>query len=138
MQTPNYHIEFYKADFEYSPQVTAEATMVRVLGVDWSRIFNWDAAKISNSNELSSPGVDITLGTNVVVDPIVGVISAVIPVLGDQVKGGVRSYALYNLMAENPGYDVVVYPQYEVKKFIVPIFYSKRTARVTARLAKIK
>ncbi|MDX9770179.1 MAG: hypothetical protein RBT19_07440 [Tenuifilaceae bacterium] len=138
MQTPNYHIEFYKSDFEYSPQVTAEATMVRVLGIDWSRLFNWNSATISNSNEFSSPNLDVSVGTTVLVDPIVGVVSAIIPVLGDQVKGGVRSYALYNLMAENPGYDVVVYPQYEVKKYIVPIFYSKRTAKVTARLAKIK
>ena len=39
MKTPNYHIEFYKSDFEYSRQVTAEATSVRVLGIDWTRLF---------------------------------------------------------------------------------------------------
>jgi hypothetical protein len=90
MQTPNYHIEFYKNDFEYSSQVTAEATMVRVLGIDWSRIFNWNSATISNSNEFSSPNLDVSVGTTMLVDPIVGVVSAIIPVLGDQVKGGVR------------------------------------------------
>ena len=138
MQTPNYHIEFYKADFEYSPQVTGEATVVRVLGIDWSRLFSWNSANISNSTENSPQNFNVSVGSTVPVDPVVGVISEVIPVIGDQIKGGVRSYALHNLMAENPGYDVVVYPQYEVKKYIIPIFYSKRTAKVTARLAKIK
>ena len=108
MQTPNHHIEFYKNDFEYSTQLTAEAKVVRVFGIDWSRLFGRKSAQ--------SP----------------------IPVFGEAVRAGARSYALYNLMAENPGYDVVVYPQYEVRKFIVPLFYSKRTAKVTARLAKIK
>ncbi len=60
------------------------------------------------------------------------------PVIGDYGKGKVNSYALYNLMQQNPGYDVVIYPQYETKKFIVPLIYSKRTVKVTARLGRIK
>jgi hypothetical protein len=137
MQTPNYHIEFYKADFESSQQLSAEATVVRILGIDWSRLFNWNGAYIYNSSDASSAGIPISIGTTVPIDPIVGIISTAIPVFGDKAKGRVRSYALYTLMAENSGYDVVVYPQYETKKYLIPIFYSKRTAKVTARLAKL-
>ena len=138
MQTPNYHIEYYKADFEYSQQVNAEATVVRVFCVDWSRLFKWNSATISNSTEGSSAGTGISIGASIPIDPIVGILSTVIPVFGDKAKGTANTYALYSLMAENPGYDVVIYPQYETKKFIIPFIYSKRTAKVTARLAKIK
>ena len=69
---------------------------------------------------------------------LTGGLSATIPVIGNYGKGKVSSYALYNLMQENPGYDIVIYPQYEVKRFIIPVFYAKRTAKVTARLGKIK
>lgn len=138
MQTPNYHIEFYKADFDYSEQVVAEATITRILCIDWSRVFNWNAATISNSTDASSAGIGVSLSAVVPIEPIVGMISTFVPVLGEQAKGKINAYALYNLMADNPGYDVVIYPQYETKKYIIPFIYSKRTAKVTARLAKIK
>ncbi|MDD2549573.1 MAG: hypothetical protein PHD00_05680 [Bacteroidales bacterium] len=138
MQTPNYHIEYYKADFEYSEQVVAEATVTRILCIDWSRILGWKTASISNSTDAPSAGIPVALSASIPVEPIVGMVSTVIPVFGHKAKGKVRSYALHNLMAENPGYDVVIYPQNETKMFIFPLFYSKRTAKVTARLAKIK
>lgn len=137
MKYPNYHIEFYKADFDYSQQVMAEVTSVRILGIDWQRLFKWESGQI-NSDRFDERTQNIAISGNVLVDPIVGAISTVIPILGDYGKGKVSSYALYNLMRDNPGYDVVIYPQYETKKFIIPIFYSKRTVKVTARLGKIK
>lgn len=137
MKYPNYHIEFYKADFEYSPQVTAEAKSVRVLGIDWKRLFNWETGSL-HSDRFDSPSQNIVINGAYQVDQIVGAVSAVVPVLGDYQKGKVSSYALFRLMQENPGYDVVIYPQYESRKFIVPLFYSKRTVTVTARLGRIK
>ena len=137
MKSPNYHIEFYKADFDYSPQVMSEAISVRILGVDWQRLFKWESGQI-NSDQFADKTQNIAISGNIIADPIVGAISTVIPVLGDYGKGKVSSYALYNLMKDNPGYDVVIYPQYETKKLIIPIFYSKRTVKVTARLGKIK
>ncbi|MFO8022640.1 MAG: hypothetical protein R6U65_09265 [Perlabentimonas sp.] len=137
MKNPNYHIEFYKADFDYSKQVEAEATSVRILGVDWERLFKWESGQAEYENQ-NNQKQNISISGNVIADPIIGTISAVVPVLGDIGKGKVSSYALYKLMQENPGYDVVIYPQYETKKFIIPIFYSKRTVKVKARLGKIK
>jgi hypothetical protein len=137
MKTPNYHIEFYKSDFEYSKQVTAEATSVRVFGIDWNRLFKWETGQV-NSDRFNQQTQNITISGNIVTETVAGAFSTVVPVLGDHGKGKVSSYALFNLMKENPGYDVVIYPQYESKKFIVPIFYSKRIVKVTARLGKIK
>jgi len=119
LKTPNYHIEFEKADFEYSDQLSAQATSVRILGIDWERLFNMKMGQIEQDGPASYP------------------VPFAVPVIGDYGKGVVSSYALYNLMQENPGYDVVIYPQYEADNFVVPIFYSKKTVKVTARLAKI-
>lgn len=136
MKSPNYHIEFYKSDFDYSPQLTAEASSVKILMIDWKRIFGWKTGEL-NSDRFQSATQDISVSGNIVANPVLGAVSAVIPILGDYGKGKVSNYALYNLMNENPGYDVVVYPQYETKKFVFPLFYSKTKVQVTARLAKI-
>lgn len=136
MKTPNHHIEFYKGDFDYSSQVSAEATSVRILGIDWERLFGWESGGIETdgSGQISQ----IAIGGNALSDNGAGSFTAVIPVVGDFAKGKVSSYALYKLMQDNPGYDIVIYPQYEKKTFIFPVFYSKRTVKVTARLGKIK
>ena len=138
MKTPNYHIEFYKSDFEYSPQVQAEATSVRVPGIDWERLFNWQSGDLESDRFNFTKEERTVITGNVVADEFVGTLTTIIPVIGDYGKGKVNSYALYNLMQENPGYDVVIYPQYETQKFIVPLFYSKRHVKVTARLGRIK
>ncbi len=137
MKTPNYHIEFYKNDFEYSQQVSAEATSVRILCIDWQRFLNWETGNIS-SDRFRDDSQNVMVSGNIIADPVVGVVSAIIPVVGDYGKGKVSAYALHHLMQENPGYDVVIYPQYETQRFFVPLFYSKRTVTVTARLGKIK
>jgi hypothetical protein len=137
MKQPNNHIEFYKGDFEYSAQVTGEATSVKILMIDWNRLFSWKTGDVSGETQPTSP-INISMGTQLAVDPIVGVLSAVIPVLGESAKGAVSNYALYDMMQKNPGYDVVLYPQYESKKFIIPFIYSKTTVKATARLGKIK
>ena len=137
MKTPNYHIEFYKSDFEYSPQVSAQAKSTRILMIDWNRIFEWKNGELS-SDRFQNTFMDTNATASGLINPIAGTVSSVIPVVGDNRKGRVSSYALFNLMTENPGYDVVIYPQYEAKKFVFPFFYSKTTVIVTARLGKIK
>lgn len=124
MKSPNYHIEFYKGDFEYSQQVTTEATSIRVLGIDWQRLFKWELGEIS-SDRFEDQVNKVAIHGQLIVDPIIAGLSTLIPVLGDYKKGKVSSYALYKLMRENPGYDIVIYPQYETKRFIIPIFIRK-------------
>ena len=116
MKTPNSYVEYHAADFELSGPVTGEATIVKVLGIDWQHLFG--------TKEIGETGA---IGTSV-------------PVIGNLVSAG-ANYALFNLMKKNPGYDVVIYPQVETYRH-APVLgtdlYSKTTYKVTARLGKLK
>lgn len=138
MKQPNNHIEFYKGDFEYSSQVSGEATSVKVLMIDWARLFSWKGGNVSGEEVSTPAAANVALGLPIELSPVIGIISAAIPVLGDYTKGQVNNYALYEMMKKNPGYDVVIYPQYETTKFVIPFIYSKTTVKATARLGRIK
>jgi hypothetical protein len=118
MREPNSHVEFYKSDFTFSEQFSAEATQSKIFGIDFARLFKTTTGTVSG-----------------------GTASFAIPVIGSFIQNPTTSYALYNLMSDHKGYDVVFYPQYEtvVEKPIIglPIFV-KTTVTVTARLAQIK
>ncbi|MEJ8756526.1 hypothetical protein WG947_05935 [Pontibacter sp. H259] len=121
MREPNTHVELVKNDFTYSEQVTAEATTTKILGIDFERIFKAEGGSTQGG------GSSISLAS--------------VPVIGNMVVDRTANYALYNLMAANPGYDVVFYPQYEtkvVKPFLGIGLLTKITkVKTTARLAKL-
>ena len=116
MKGPNATVEYHAADFDMSAQVVGEATIIRVLGIDWQRLFG--TTEIGSTSDFGT----------------------VIPSVGTIIPGG-ANYALFNLMKKNPGYDVVIYPQVETHRH-APILgtdlYSKTTYKVTARLGKLK
>lgn len=119
MKEPNVYMKLTTDDVELSEQFTAEATTVRVIGIDWTRLFG-----TTETGETS------------------GTISfASIPVIGSMLGDRTSNYALYKLMEAHPGYDVVIYPQYESHRS-APVLgtdlYSKTTVKVTARLGKLK
>ncbi|MEX0966417.1 MAG: hypothetical protein WD077_04210 [Bacteroidia bacterium] len=122
MREPSSRVEFEKDDFALSGQVSAEAKTVKVLSIDWSRLSGRETAAIQGGPQGM---VDI----------------ANIPVIGNYVVDKTANYALYNLMAANPGYDVVFYPQYEtrVERPIIGIgfLYKTTTVKTTARLGKL-
>ena len=113
MRVPNTKVELKSSDFELSEQFTAEATSTEILYIDWAGIFG-------------------TTYTGVMGD---------IPVIGTTFYGRAANEALYKLMQEHPGYDVVFYPQFE-KHEVAPILgtglYRTVTVKVTARLGKLK
>ena len=117
MREPNAHIEYYAADFDLSESVTGEATVTKVIFIDWEHLFG-----------TTRYGETPALGTN-------------IPVIGSFINDNGVSYALFDLMKKNPGYDVVIYPQVESYRH-APVLgtnlYSKTTYKVTARLGKLK
>ena len=119
MREPSAIMEWKKDDFQYSGQVTGEATVVKIIGIDFKRLFKKEVG--------SSTG---------------GVASASIPIIGPLLEKflGDKSvgYAMYDLMDKNQGYDVVFYPSVEVKKTGIPILFTTTKVKVTARLAKIK
>lgn len=65
-----------------------------------------------------------------------------IPVIGSVMFDKTSNYALFELMSKNEGYDVVFYPQYEIKvlKPILGIGFLTKitTVKTTARLGKLK
>ena len=115
MREPNSHVEFVASDFELSDPVSAEASVTHILWIDWQRTFGTSRAGFANNGRE-------------------------LPIIGNMVYGG-ANIALYKLMQENPGYDVIFYPQVEEHRS-APILgsgiYSHTTYKVTARLGKMK
>jgi len=115
MREPNIRFEFNSNDIILSEQFSAEATSTRILGIDWKRV-----CKKANDGYVNNVSV---------------------PIIGALIEDKTVNQALYNLMQEHPGYDVVVYPQYHkdaYKPVLGTHIYSKTTVRVTARLGKLK
>jgi hypothetical protein len=113
MKSPNNYIEFYRGDFDYSEQVSGEATSVQIFGIDWARIFDKSMGEI---------------GANGTID---------IPIIGGFLGSKVNTYAVFNMIKDNPGYDVVLFPQFETK-VDNKIIMKTTTVKVTARLGRIK
>ena len=121
MREPNVRVNLEMEDFELSQQVTATAVQKKIIGIDWSRIFTTKSGTIQKS----SPMINY----------------ASIPVVGTPIVGQTSSFALYNLMEENPGYDVVYYPQFEKihkKPLGLGLIIRTTTVKVSARLGKLK
>lgn len=129
-------------DFELSEQVTASATVVRVFGVDWKRLFSWQTGVIGDGIQTSEIQVGTGYHSISALDAnnndLTSISTFILPVLGTILRGNAPAYALNTLMQENPGYDMIIYPQYNRKKKVVPFFYSKTEVEVTARLGKLK
>ena len=117
------HVELNRSDFDLTEQETAEATSVKILNIDFARLFTNKTGFVDEMNN--------------------GVISATsIPVVGQYLADRTTSYAFYNLMDNNPGTDFIFYPQTE-KKLICPVLgicliNSITTVRVTSRLGTFK
>lgn len=122
MREPNTRVNLNKEDFTLSEQVTAEATSVKILGIDWSRLF------ISRTGAIQG-GVSSAISL------------ASIPVIGNFIADKTANYSLYELMNDNPGYDVVFYPQYETKisrpALGIGFLTTITTVKTTARLGKL-
>lgn len=117
MREPYSRVEFEKDDFILSDQVGGSAKQSKVLGIDWNRFSKKQTGHVTPS-------------------------FAKVPVIGTGfISNPTGSYALYNMMMSNPGYDVVFYPKYtySVYKPVLGIgFIYKRTeVQVTARLGKL-
>jgi len=123
MREPNVRVELERDDFELSQQVSAEATSVRILGIDWKRLLNVEQGSVEGWAFSA-----VNLGY--------------IPIIGTGITEPTSFYALHEMMKNNPGYDVVFYPQYEAivnRPFIgIGFIYKKTTVKATARLGRMK
>lgn len=122
MREPDTRVNLNKSDFSLSEQVSASATSVKVVGIDWARFFTKKTGVVDGKGSSTISLVSI-------------------PVIGNIVSDRTANYSLYELMNENAGYDVVFYPQYETKVFkpVLGIgFFTKiTTVKTTARLGKL-
>ncbi len=114
MREPNVRVELTANDFELSDQVTGEAKVVRVFGIDWARLFSEKTGETGAAQSVN------------------------IPIVGNLVAGNGSNYAIYDLMQKNPGYDVVVYPQVESHRTNFLFLFTSTDYKVTARLGKLK
>ncbi len=120
MREPNVRVDLNMDDFILSEQVSAEATSTKIAGIDFSRLYlKKKGAVIAGPNQMSFS----------------------IPIIGNVVSNRTANYALYELMQDNPGYDVVFYPQYKttvVKPLLGLGFLTKiSTVKVSCRLGKL-
>ncbi len=109
MQEPKVHFELTGNDFILSAPVTGEATVTRVLGIDWARLFNTTAGFVESNASI----IGLVLNAD-------------------------EQYAIYDLLDKNPGYDFVMYPQTVVKTTGVQGIFTQTEVKVTARLGKLK
>ncbi|MCX6350989.1 MAG: hypothetical protein NTX03_03905 [Bacteroidetes bacterium] len=114
MKEANYKVEFKKDDFTYSELNTGSAIETKILGIDWQRLFKKEYFGPAQTLQNQIPFVGAVL------DP-----------------SAVDGYAMYDLMAKNPGYDVIFFPTFERKGFSIPNLYSKTEVKVTAKLGKL-
>ena len=125
MREPNILLNLKKDDFTLSEQKVAQAKSVKIIGIDFRRIFRDKTGSLTNG----VLNIDATLIPN-------------IPIVGNLAVDKTSNYALYQLMQQNPGYDVVFYPQYETRVMRpilgIGILCKITTAKVTARLATLK
>ena len=113
MREPNVRIELDADDMVLSEPVTGTATIVRVFGIDWKRLFKGEGATVSA--------------------PIMGITPELLP------DGS--SQAIYDMLEKNPGWDFVMYPQAKSESDRVlglGLLYSETQTTVTARLGKLK
>lgn len=109
MKEPIVQFQLNADDYILSEQVVGEATVTRVFGIDWSRLFT------NRYGQITTPiyGITTTLSLD-------------------------TQYAVYDLYEKNPGYDFVMYPQVTVVTSGVPGLFQQDKIKVVARLGKMK
>lgn len=118
MQNSDTQLQLRPFDLEISDTKTASASVTRVIGIDFSRLFKVDGANFSRNGIASG---------------------FMVPVLGAEIVSADQQYALRSLIEDHngTGYDMVLYPKFQQKitSFIV---FTKTETTVTARFAKLK
>lgn len=106
-------IQLKPEHLEVTAPMEATAVTTRIIGVDWERLFSKRTATIRGTVYSSIVSFDKT-----------------------------DEYAIFNLLRQNEGYDMVLYPKFErvERKPVLGIgmIYSVTEVKVSARMAKLK
>jgi hypothetical protein len=149
MRESNYQIWLNKTDITYTEQIQGTASQSRIFGIDFKRLFarKYDMGGIgglpSNPvNANSSVGLGSSTAFTVLGGNPVGGNALLNTVNFSNIIGlnsnvsRVEQFAINDLIAKNPGYDLIMFPQFEVKHRWY-VLGSKTHVVVTARLAKL-
>lgn len=110
MKESNTLVELKKEDFTLTEQVSGTAKQIKIIGVDWGRLFRKEKGK--------------TVST---------------PLIGNKTTPGkVESYAIHDMLSSNMNYDVVFYPSFETTRLNILFLFTKTEVTVRARLGKLK
>lgn len=140
MREANYQLWLHHEDLEYSQQLTGKAEQTRIAFLDFERLFGKKRWEFGNFGDLPqdpfNPNVNVNANGTVVNSQ--AVVNAVINgVIGVSSVSRVEQMAMYDLMRQNPGYDMVMFPQFTSRRkwFVVG---SKTEVTCKAKLAKLK
>jgi hypothetical protein len=150
MQEGNYALQFHKEDFEFSDVVTGSAKETKILGIDWTRVFNRKETILKGDNQAANVGGG-TLGfangrgeyygngyaSLYAYNNFLLPADLALSVIGNLAKSHAEELALHDLAQKNPNFDVILFPKYDKKTFW---WVLGRTTKVTAkaRLGQLK
>jgi hypothetical protein len=135
----NYALQFKRNDFEFSDVVTGTAKEVKVLGVDWKRLFNRKETILKPEGETANSPTFGQLNYGRAQGYYYGsgsgsfyrYMNLGLPVdLAEEL-------ALHDLAQKNPDFDVILFPKYD-KKTHWWILGRTTTVTAKARLGQLK
>ncbi len=143
MREANYQLWLHHEDLELSERITGSASQNKFLGIDWQRTFgkeNFEFGGFGNlPNDPTNGSINGSIGTASIINgenfsPVNIILSGVIGITS---ASRVEQMAMYDLIRQNPGYDIVMFPVFQThKKWYV--LGSKTEVVCTAKLGKLK
>ena len=111
--------------YQFSEWQVAKGTQTKILTIDFKRLFSKQIGVIDSPQWAF---------------PVAADSSRYLPqryTTGNSLFGaGAYDQAIYNLITDNPDYNVIAQPLFEVKRFVVTLFYARTTVSLKARLGR--
>lgn len=148
MREANYQLWLHHEDLEYSSQLTGTANQTKVLAIDWNRLFGKQKWNYGNFGGLPEGPVNrqgqgnaglnlIQASTNGITTSNSGFQAVYNGVIGVSNFNRVEQMAMHDLIQKNPGYDLVMFPQFTSRRKWFGVG-NKTEVVCTAKLAKLK
>jgi hypothetical protein len=143
MKEANYQLWLHHEDLQFSDRITGKASQSKVFGIDWQRTFGKNKFEYGGLGDLPGDPTHTNISgsifangllngrnlspVNVILNGVIGISSA----------SRVEQMAMYDLIRQNPGYDLVMFPIFQTQKKWY-VFGSKTDVVCTAKLGKLK
>jgi len=148
MREANYQLWLHHEDLEYSQQLTGTAMQTKVVFIDWGRVFGKQKWNYGNFGDLptgpvnrqgqGNAGINLVQASNNGISVANSGFQAIYNgVIGVSNFNRVEQMAMHDLIQKNPGYDLVIFPQFTSRRKWFGVG-SKTEVVCTAKLAKLK